>query len=76
MNMLWACTHMCRNPRDACPTRAEGVETRCAHVAAACGLDGGRLHAWSQVIAPFAAIAHLGDGGEEPVIDELLALTR
>lgn len=54
----------------------EGVETRCARVAAACGLDGDRLHAWSQVIAPFAAIAHLGNGGEEPVIDELLALAR
>ncbi|MEU9321084.1 aminoglycoside phosphotransferase family protein [Streptomyces sp. NPDC048295] len=54
----------------------EGVETRCARVAAACGLDDDRLHAWSQVIAPFAAIAHLGNGGEEPVIDELLALTR
>ncbi|GLV76176.1 aminoglycoside O-phosphotransferase [Streptomyces hygroscopicus subsp. hygroscopicus] len=54
----------------------EGVETRCARVAAACGLDGDRLHAWSQVIAPFTAIAHLGDGGENPVIDELLTLTR
>lgn len=54
----------------------EGVESRCARVAAACGLDGDRLHAWSRVIAPFAAIAHLGDGGEEPVIDELLALSR
>ncbi|MEE1768938.1 aminoglycoside phosphotransferase family protein [Streptomyces sp. JV185] len=54
----------------------EGVETRCARVAAACGLDDDRLHAWSQVIAPFAAIAHLRNGGEEPVIDELLALTR
>ncbi|MFB6506750.1 MULTISPECIES: aminoglycoside phosphotransferase family protein [unclassified Streptomyces] len=54
----------------------EGVETRCARVSEACGLDGDRLHAWSQVIAPFAAIAHLGSGGEEPVIDELLTLAR
>lgn len=54
----------------------EGVETRCGRVATACGLDGDRLHAWSQVIAPFAAVAHLGNGGEEPVIDELLALAR
>ncbi|MFJ6513682.1 hypothetical protein ACIQMO_18170 [Streptomyces sp. NPDC091406] len=54
----------------------EGVATRCARVAAACGLDGDRLHAWSRVIAPFAAVAHLGVGGEEPVIEELLALTR
>jgi streptomycin 6-kinase len=54
----------------------EGVETRCTRVSEACGLDGDRLHAWSQVIAPFAAIAHLGSGGEEPAIDELLTLTR
>lgn len=54
----------------------EGIETRCEHVAAACGFDGDRLHAWSQVIAPFAAIAHLGSGGEEPLIDELLDLAR
>ncbi|MFF2377356.1 aminoglycoside phosphotransferase family protein [Streptomyces xiamenensis] len=53
----------------------EGVETRCTRVAAACGLDGDRLYAWSRVIAPFAAIAQLGSGGEKPVIDELLALT-
>nr|WP_239112124.1 aminoglycoside phosphotransferase family protein [Streptomyces anulatus] len=54
----------------------EGIEARCEHVAAACGFDGDRLHAWSQVIAPFAAIAHLGSGGEEPLIDELLELAR
>ncbi|WP_093811079.1 aminoglycoside phosphotransferase family protein [Streptomyces sp. Ncost-T6T-1] len=59
----------------------EGVEARCMRVAAACGLDGDRLHAWSRVIAPFAAIAHLGagsgaDGGEEAAIDELLGLSR
>ncbi|MCX4851706.1 aminoglycoside phosphotransferase family protein [Streptomyces sp. NBC_00893] len=39
-------------------------------------LDGTRLQAWSRVIAPFAAIAHLDGGGEGPVIDELLALSR
>ncbi|MGY3064646.1 hypothetical protein ACVWZD_008968 [Streptomyces sp. TE3672] len=49
----------------------EGVGTRCARVAAACGLDGDRLQAWSRVIAPFAAIAHLGGDGEGPVIDRL-----
>ncbi|WP_327310173.1 aminoglycoside phosphotransferase family protein [Streptomyces sp. NBC_01243] len=38
--------------------------------------DGDRLQAWSRVIAPFAAIAHLGGDGEGPVIDELLALSR
>ncbi|MFF2231205.1 aminoglycoside phosphotransferase family protein [Streptomyces anulatus] len=54
----------------------EGIETRCEHVAVACGFDGDRLRAWSQVIAPFAAIAHLGSGGEGPLIDELLDLAR
>lgn len=54
----------------------EGVDTRCARVAAACGLDGDRLHAWSQVIAPFVAIAHLRGDGEEQAVDELLALSR
>ncbi|UED88683.1 aminoglycoside phosphotransferase family protein [Streptomyces profundus] len=53
----------------------EGVEARCARVATACGLDGDRLHAWSRVIAPFAAVAHLGGDGPEPTIAELLALT-
>lgn len=53
----------------------EGVEARCQRVAAACGLDGDRLYAWSRVIAPMAAIAHLTYGGPEPAIDELLALT-
>ncbi|WP_343034490.1 aminoglycoside phosphotransferase family protein [Amycolatopsis anabasis] len=33
----------------------EGVEARCQRVATACGLDGDRLYAWSQVIAPMAA---------------------
>lgn len=54
----------------------EGVETRCRRVAAACGLDGDRLYAWSRVVAPMFAIAHLTHDGPEPVIDELLALTR
>ncbi|MFJ2738392.1 aminoglycoside phosphotransferase family protein [Streptomyces sp. NPDC087440] len=54
----------------------EGVEDRCRRVAAACGLDEGRLFAWSRVVAPMAAIAHLTYGGPAPVLDELLALTR
>lgn len=54
----------------------EGVEARCRHVAAACDLDGDRLHAWSRVIAPMFAIAHLTHGGPERAIDELLALAR
>ncbi|MEV0071954.1 aminoglycoside phosphotransferase family protein [Amycolatopsis sp. NPDC050768] len=54
----------------------EGVAARCRRVAAACGLDGNRLYAWSQVIAPMAAIARLTYGGPEPVIEELLDLAR
>ncbi|WP_238413269.1 aminoglycoside phosphotransferase family protein [Saccharothrix deserti] len=54
----------------------EGVATRCQRVATACGLDGDRLYAWSRVIAPMAVIAHLTYDGPEPVIDELLTLTR
>ncbi len=54
----------------------ECVGTRCARVAATCGLDGDRLQARSRVIAPFVAIAHLGGDGEGLVIDELLALSR
>jgi streptomycin 6-kinase len=54
----------------------EGVETRCALVAAASGLDAYRLHAWCQVVAPFAAIAQLTNGGTEPAVAELLSLTR
>jgi streptomycin 6-kinase len=53
----------------------EGVEARCQRVAAACGLDGDRLYAWSRVIAPMLAIAHLTYGGPEPAIDELLTMT-
>ena len=49
---------------------------RCEAVAAACGLDGDRLFAWSQVIATLLAVAHLGNGGPEAVIDELLTVSR
>jgi streptomycin 6-kinase len=53
----------------------DGVETRCQRVAAACALDGDRLYAWSQVIAPMAAISAITYDGPASVIDELLALT-
>ncbi|MFJ8913588.1 aminoglycoside phosphotransferase family protein [Amycolatopsis sp. NPDC102389] len=52
----------------------EGVEARCRSVANACGLDGDRLSAWSRVVAPMFAIAHLTYGGPEQALDELLAL--
>nr|WP_239155448.1 aminoglycoside phosphotransferase family protein [Amycolatopsis sp. FDAARGOS 1241] len=45
----------------------EGVESRCQRVAIACGLDGDRLYAWSQVIAPMVAIARLTYGGPASV---------
>ena len=51
----------------------EGVETRCALVAEACGLDGDRLLAWARVGAPMAAIALIPDGAEG--VEELLALS-
>lgn len=54
----------------------DGVEARCQRVATACALDGDRLYAWSQVVAPMAAISHLTYDGPEATIDELLALTR
>jgi streptomycin 6-kinase len=54
----------------------EGVATRCTLMAAACGLDADRLHAWCQVIAPMVAIAYLTGDGAEPVIAELLAVAR
>ncbi|MEV7114211.1 aminoglycoside phosphotransferase family protein [Streptomyces anulatus] len=54
----------------------EGVEARCQRVATACQLDGDRLYAWSRVVAPMAAIANLANGGPEPALDELLALSR
>ncbi|WP_236789716.1 aminoglycoside phosphotransferase family protein [Amycolatopsis sp. GM8] len=54
----------------------EGIESRCARVAGACGLDGDRLYAWSQVIAPFFAIARLSEDDSHPVVDELLACAR
>lgn len=54
---------------------AEGVAVRCELVANACGLDGDRLYGWSQVVAPLLAIAHLRNGGDETVIEELLAVS-
>lgn len=54
----------------------EGVAARCHRVATACRLDGDRLHAWAQGIAPMTAIAHLTYDGPAPAIDELLALAR
>ncbi len=54
----------------------EGVVARCSAVAAACGLDGDRLFAWAQVIAPFFVVARITGGAAEQVVDELVELTR
>ncbi|MGZ3145105.1 aminoglycoside phosphotransferase family protein [Lentzea chajnantorensis] len=52
----------------------EGVTARCAAVAGACGLDGDRLFAWARTFAPFSVVAHVANGGPEPVVDELVQL--
>lgn len=54
----------------------EGVDSRCDRMASACGLDGDRLHAWAQVVAPMFAISHIRDNGPEAAIEELLTLAR
>jgi streptomycin 6-kinase len=54
----------------------DGVAARCDAVAAAAGLDPGRLHAWSRAIAPIIAISRIGQPGQEPAVTELLALSR
>ncbi|HUQ55754.1 aminoglycoside phosphotransferase family protein [Lentzea sp.] len=53
-----------------------GVEDRCERVAAACGLDGDRLFAWSRVFATLLAIGHLGGGGDGTAVEELLTVAR
>jgi streptomycin 6-kinase len=50
----------------------EGVAARCERVAAACGLDGDRLHEWSRATAPMAAIGAITYN--VPGLDELVAL--
>jgi streptomycin 6-kinase len=54
----------------------EGVQVRCALVAAAGGLDADRLYAWCQVIAPMVAIGELTGKSAEPVLAELFSLMR
>ncbi|MFC0437183.1 aminoglycoside phosphotransferase family protein [Kutzneria buriramensis] len=50
----------------------DGVAARCERVAAACGLDGDRLHEWSRATAPMAAIGAITYNG--PGLEELVAL--
>jgi streptomycin 6-kinase len=54
----------------------DGVDARCAALAAASGLDAGRLSAWCRAVAPIVAIGYLGRPGRERAIPELLMLAR
>ena len=54
----------------------DGVGNRCAALAAAAGLDPGRLHAWCRAIAPIIAINRIGHPGKQQAVTELLALAR
>jgi streptomycin 6-kinase len=61
---------------------ADGIDARCAALAAASGLDAGRLHDWCRAVAPIVAILHLRrpDALKRPdaqeAVAELLALAR
>jgi len=55
---------------------SDGVDARCAALAAASGLDAGRLLEWCRAIAAIVAIAYLGRPGRERAIPELLTLAR
>jgi streptomycin 6-kinase len=58
----------------------DGIDARCAALAAASGLDAGRLHDWCRAVAPIVAIMHLRrpDSLRRPdwqeAVAELLAL--
>jgi streptomycin 6-kinase len=60
----------------------EGIDARCAALAAASGLDAGRLYDWCRAVAPIVAITHLRrpDSLKRPdwqeAVAELLALAR
>jgi streptomycin 6-kinase len=60
----------------------DGIGARCAALAAASGLDAGRLHDWCRAVAPIIAIIHLRRPdslkrpGWQEAVTELLALAR
>jgi streptomycin 6-kinase len=54
----------------------DGVDARCAALAAASGLDTGRLFAWCRAVAPIVAIIYLGRPAREQAIPELLTLAQ
>jgi hypothetical protein len=61
---------------------ADGIGARCAALAAASGLDAGRLHDWCRAVAPIVAITYLRRPGSprrpgwQEAVTELLALAR
>jgi streptomycin 6-kinase len=54
--------------------RADGIDARCAALAAASGLDAARLYDWCRAVAPIVAITYLRRPGSQAAVAELLAL--
>ncbi len=55
---------------------AHGIGARCAGLAAASGLDAGRLRDWCRAVAPIVAITYLRRPGAQAAVAEMLALAR
>jgi hypothetical protein len=53
----------------------DGIDARCVSLAAASGLDAGRLYAWCRAVAPIVAITYLRRPGSQEAVAELLALS-
>jgi streptomycin 6-kinase len=56
--------------------RRDGIEYRLHALSTEARLDAERLYAWCRVVAAATAIQALRHGGQERVVDELLALAR
>jgi streptomycin 6-kinase len=56
--------------------RRDGIEYRLHALSTEASIDTDRLYAWSRVVAAATAIPALRHGGQERVVDELLALAR
>jgi streptomycin 6-kinase len=54
----------------------DGVDTRCAALASASGLDADRLRAWCRAVAAIVAINYVSRPDAEQAVPELLALAR
>jgi streptomycin 6-kinase len=55
-------------------TGADTVDSRCEQLAAAYGMDGDRLYAWSRAIAPVIAVSRVAVPERQPAATELLAM--